>query len=90
MAKDAEKPFVHIEVIAAALEQEPVLANLLELRACDFSDFHDLGLGEDGSFGYESLSPLLEWAKPTCVSCQERWQIGRIRLSEARVGSLWQ
>jgi len=62
MAKDAEKPFVHIEVIPAAPEQEPVLANLLELYAYDFSDFHDLGLGEDGRFGYESLPRY--WSEP--------------------------
>lgn len=42
MARDTEKPFAHIEVIPTTLEQETVLANLLELYAYDFSDFHDL------------------------------------------------
>jgi predicted acetyltransferase len=62
MARDAEKPFVHIEVIPATLEQETVLANLMELYAYDFSDFHDLALGEDGRFGYESLPRY--WTEP--------------------------
>jgi predicted acetyltransferase len=62
MAKDAAKPFAHIEVIPATLEQEPVLANLLELYAYDFSEFHDLILGEDGRFGYESLPRY--WSEP--------------------------
>lgn len=36
-------------------EQEPVLANMLELYAHDFSEFVDLKLGADGRFGYERL-----------------------------------
>jgi predicted acetyltransferase len=44
-----------VEVIPAPPEQEPVLANLLELYAHDFSEFVDLQLGADGRFGYEHL-----------------------------------
>ena len=44
-----------IQVIPALAEQEPILANLLELYAHDFSEFHDLELGPDGRFGYEHL-----------------------------------
>lgn len=44
-----------VEVIAAAPEQEPILANLLELYAHDFSEFLDLDLGPDGRFGYKQL-----------------------------------
>lgn len=62
MARDAEKPFAHIEVIPTMLEQETVLANLLELYAYDFSDFHDLALSEDRRFGYESLPRY--WSEP--------------------------
>jgi predicted acetyltransferase len=46
----------NIEVLPAAEEQRPVVANLLELYAHDFSEFHDLELGEDGRFGYKDLS----------------------------------
>jgi predicted acetyltransferase len=34
----------------------------LELYAHDFSEFHDLNLGEDGRFGYRALS--LYWSEP--------------------------
>src|SRR5271155_1151437 len=44
-----------LEVIRAAPDQAPILANLLELYAHDFSEFHDIDLGEDGRFGYRSL-----------------------------------
>ncbi len=40
-----------VEIVAAAREEEPVLANLLELYAHDFSDFHEVELGADGRFG---------------------------------------
>lgn len=44
-----------VEVIPAAPEQEPVLANRLELYAHDLSGFFDLRLGPDGRFGYPRL-----------------------------------
>jgi predicted acetyltransferase len=44
-----------VEVIPASPEQEPILANLLELYAHDFSEFVDLKLGADGRFGYAHL-----------------------------------
>jgi len=62
MTKLPEKPAAHIEVIAAAREQEPVLANLLELYAHDFSEFHNIELGADGRFGYKYLP--LYWEEP--------------------------
>ena len=46
---------VNVEIIPALSEQEPVLANLFELYAHDFSAFIDLELGADGRFGYEHL-----------------------------------
>jgi predicted acetyltransferase len=52
----------HIEVVPAAKEHEPILANLLELYAHDFSDFHGIELGADGRFGYKSLP--LYWSEP--------------------------
>jgi predicted acetyltransferase len=50
-----ETSLMQIEVLAATTEQEPVLANLLELYAYDFSEFFDLKIGADGRFGYEPL-----------------------------------
>jgi|SRR5271157_424005 len=62
MIERAEKPTVHIEVIRARPEQAPILANLLELYAHDFSEFHDLEIGADGRFGYRRLP--LYWSEP--------------------------
>jgi len=53
---------VHLEVILATSEQEPILANLLELYAHDFSEFYDLTLRADGRFGYDQLP--LYWREP--------------------------
>lgn len=46
---------VEVEIVPALPEQEPVLANLLELYAHDFSEFVELKLGADGRFGYKHL-----------------------------------
>jgi predicted acetyltransferase len=62
MAKPAETPFAQVEVIPAALEQEPVLANLLQLYAHDFSEFYDVEIGADGRFVYKQLP--LYWSEP--------------------------
>jgi predicted acetyltransferase len=51
-----------VELIPATPEQEPILANLLQLYAHDFSEFHHLELGEDGRFGYSPLP--LYWREP--------------------------
>jgi predicted acetyltransferase len=55
-------PALDIRVVPAAPEQEPVLANMLELYAHDFSEFVDLKLGADGRFGYSRLK--LYWEEP--------------------------
>ena len=47
---------VDVEVFPALPEQEPILANMLELYAHAFSEFIDLKLGADGRFGYKHLS----------------------------------
>jgi hypothetical protein len=39
-----------VEVMPAILEDQPVLANLLELYIHDFSEFLSLDLGADGRF----------------------------------------
>jgi predicted acetyltransferase len=46
---------VAVEIIPALPEQEPILGNMLELYAHDFSEFIDLKLGADGRFGYKHL-----------------------------------
>jgi predicted acetyltransferase len=51
-----------VEIIPATADQEPVLANLLELYAHDFSEFLDLELGLDGRFAYKDLP--LYWREP--------------------------
>jgi len=51
-----------VEVIPATPEQATILANLFELYAHDFSEFHSLEIGEDGRFGYTSLP--LYWSEP--------------------------
>jgi predicted acetyltransferase len=60
--RDAETPPGRIEVIRATREQEPVLANLLELYVHDFSEFLELKPGPDGRFGYKNLP--LYWIEP--------------------------
>jgi predicted acetyltransferase len=50
-----------IAVTAASAEEAPILANILELYAHDFSDFFDIELGDDGRFGYDSLA--LYWTE---------------------------
>jgi predicted acetyltransferase len=62
MANRANRPPLNIEVIPARREQEPILANLIELYAYDFSEFHAVDLGPDGRFGYPSLP--LYWTAP--------------------------
>jgi predicted acetyltransferase len=51
-----------VELVPAAPEQESILANLIELYAHDFSEFHALELGADGRFGYADLP--LYWSEP--------------------------
>ena len=51
-----------LQVVPATAEEAVILANLLELYAHGFSEFHDLDIGEDGRFGYPSLP--LYWSEP--------------------------
>jgi len=50
----------NVEVIAATLDQRSVIANLFELYAHDFSEFHGVEIGEEGRFGYPELA--LYWS----------------------------
>jgi len=64
-----------VEVIPALPEQQPIVANLLELYAHDFSELIDLKLGPDGRFGYEPLP--LYWTEsnhhPFLVRVDGHW-----------------
>ncbi len=60
--RNPEEPSAHLEVVPAAAEQEPIVANLLQLYAHDFSEFHHLELGADGRFVYKELP--LYWIEP--------------------------
>ena len=62
MTDRAGRKSAQIEVTLAPRKQQPILANLLELYAHDFSEFHDINLGADGRFGYDRLS--LYWSEP--------------------------
>ncbi len=46
---------MQIEVVAATADQQPILANLLELYAHDFSEITELNLDSNGRFGYPPL-----------------------------------
>lgn len=51
-----------VAVIPAVSSQEAILANLLQLYAHDFSEFHEVELGDDGRFHYQHLP--LYWREP--------------------------
>ncbi|MBM4222669.1 MAG: GNAT family N-acetyltransferase [Gammaproteobacteria bacterium] len=54
---------MQVEVVKATIEQKPLLANLLELYAYDFTEFCDFDIGDNGFYGYESLP--LYWTEVT-------------------------
>jgi hypothetical protein len=54
-------PPADIQLEVPVLKQSPILANLLELYAHDFSEFQPLDIGPDGRFGYKSLP--LYWSE---------------------------
>lgn len=62
METRTETSLADVEIIPAAPEEADILANLLELYAHDFSEFHDVELGEDGRYGYHNLP--LYWSEP--------------------------
>jgi predicted acetyltransferase len=54
--------FAHPEVLPATREEMPIVANLFEMYAHDFSEFHSVEPGPDGRFGYPDLP--LYWSEP--------------------------
>ena len=65
MTEHADKPSLRIELDLALREHAPILANLLELYARDFSEFHCLNIGADGGIGHKFLP--LYWRNPTGI-----------------------
>lgn len=61
--------------MAASRDQEPILANLLELYIHDFSEFIPVDVGPDGRFGYPNLP--LYWTDPdrhpVLIRVDEQW-----------------
>lgn len=51
-----------LEIIKATVEQKPILANLLELYAYDFTECCDFDIGNNGFYGYDYLP--LYWTDP--------------------------
>ena len=45
-----------LELVKATIAQKPIIANLLELYAYDFSEFCYFDIGDDGLYGYPNLS----------------------------------
>ena len=61
MNERTRRPLPRIEVIAATQDQEPILTNLLELYARDFSEFHEVEFDTEGRFAYKHLP--LYWSE---------------------------
>jgi predicted acetyltransferase len=53
-----------IDVTPATREQKPVIDNLIQLYAHDFSEFQDIELDSNGRFNYTPLP--LYWTDPNC------------------------
>ena len=61
MTEKIDRPAADVHLEPALREQSPILANLLELYAHDFSEFKPLDIGPEGRFGYKSLP--LYWSE---------------------------
>jgi predicted acetyltransferase len=65
----------NFELISASPEQQSILADLLDLYAQDFREFHEISIGEDGRFCYPHLPRY--WTDPTrhaiLVSIDGKW-----------------
>jgi predicted acetyltransferase len=53
---------LHVELVHATKEEQPIVARLLQLYCYDFSEFVDVDLDADGIFEYDSLP--LYWSEP--------------------------
>jgi predicted acetyltransferase len=57
-----QQPSLHVELVPASRNEEPILANLLQLYIHDFSELLELDTGADGRFVYPQLP--LYWSDP--------------------------
>ena len=46
---------MNLELKKASITEKPILANLLELYAYDFTEYCDFDIGDDGFYGYKDL-----------------------------------
>jgi predicted acetyltransferase len=53
---------LHVELLRASSEQQPLMANLLQLYCHDFNEYIDIEIGPDGKYPYDSLP--LYWTEP--------------------------
>jgi predicted acetyltransferase len=64
-----------LELVSASHEQQSILTNLLELYAHDFSEFHQIPLGDGGRFRCPDLP--LYWSEPDwhpiLVKIDDKW-----------------
>jgi predicted acetyltransferase len=62
LGASTQRESIDLEVVAATRDYAGAIGNLFELYAHDFSEFHDVELGDDGRFGYKDLP--LYWSEP--------------------------
>jgi predicted acetyltransferase len=62
MVQKPNEPKAKVQLTLATPEQQPILANLLELYVHDFSEFHPVVMGADGRYGYKGLEEY--WSVP--------------------------
>ena len=65
---------MNLELKKASITEKPILANLLELYAYDFTEHCDFDIGDDGFYGYKNLP--LYWTDSDKFSLLDllRWQ----------------
>jgi predicted acetyltransferase len=85
LTANAERSWPGLEVFPALPEQQPILANLLELYIHDFSEFRKMQVGPDGTFGYPNLP--LYWHEPDRHPLLVRMDGGLIGFALVKRGS---
>ena len=68
------------------LDQQPVLARLVQLYAHDFSDFHPIQLADTGLFPYPHLPLILDRIRPPPLPHPRRRSARRLRPGQTRLG----
>ena len=85
LTANAERSWPGLEVFPALPEQQPILANLLELYIHDFSEFRKMQVGPDGTFCYPNLP--LYWHEPDRHPLLVRMDGGLIGFALVKRGS---